>query len=75
MPRFEIIDQSPTVRVIESAGSVLVDIVERPVSISQQVTGLQGPAGPQGDPGIDSALVDALNDPPDMTLLFENGLV
>lgn len=75
MPRFEIINQASVVRVSESSESVTVDIVERPMFISQQVTGLQGPAGPQGTPGIDSTLVDALNDPPDMTLLFENGLV
>lgn len=60
------VNEAPKLRAVSQTTNVVV---------AQQVTGLQGPIGPQGPQGPRGESVpDDLLDPPNLVLLFENGL-
>lgn len=64
--RFSVLEQ-PKIRAVSTTTNVVV---------AQQVVGLQGPVGPQGPQGPKGDDVpDDLIDPPDLVILFENGLI
>lgn len=60
------VQEAPKLRAISTTTNVVV---------AQQVTGLQGPEGPQGPQGTPGpGTPPDLLDPPDLVVLFENGL-
>lgn len=60
------VTEAPKLRAVSQTTNVVV---------AQQITGLQGPTGPQGPQGTPGPGTPAdLLDPPDLVVLFENGL-
>lgn len=67
------ITQAPTPTIQVTHEDVLVSVAS--LGTSKIDLGTAGPQGAMGEPGISPALAAELLSPPDMTLLFENGLV
>jgi hypothetical protein len=68
-------DSTTTVNAVES-GTIEVAVTTSPMTVTLAgERGIQGPPGPAGPPGDADDLPADLLDPPDLILLFENGLI
>lgn len=85
MATLRIVEDATFVQVRSARDETAISIQTHPVTVSQQVTGLQGPAGPAGivtaeDPVTYTPATKtvgfstAWTDPEDVVLIFENAL-